>query len=149
MTVNKDLSAGDDVDSRCLKCKSVTNHTIIAMQDVEIVKVQCNTCGGRHNYRPAKAEVKKAVRRSAGKVVSASARTRISKEAKQAAHFEELMAGRDLTKALPYAMNADFEANDLIDHPTFGLGVVTDKMSSARIEVAFKEAQKVLVCAVE
>ncbi|HIJ79361.1 MAG: hypothetical protein OEY01_10405 [Desulfobulbaceae bacterium] len=142
MTTIDDLSAGDDVDSRCLKCKAVTNHTIIAVQDGQIVKVQCNTCRGRHNYRPVKPEVKKAVRRS-----SAKTKPRLGKEVKQAARFEDLLVGRDLTKALPYAMTAVFEPDDLIDHPTFGLGVVAKKISPVRIEVFFKDAQKVLVCA--
>jgi hypothetical protein len=144
---NKDFTAGDDVDSRCLKCKAVTNHTIIAMQDEQIAKVQCNTCGGRHNYRPVKPVAKKAVRRSAGKLTPAKARARVSKEEKQAEYFEKVMAGQDQAKALPYAMSSDYNDNDLINHPTFGLGVVTRKISPTRIEVVFREALKVLVCA--
>ena len=139
---DKELLAGDDIDSRCLKCKDVTNHTIIAVDDGKVAKVQCNTCGGRHNYRPAKPEVKKAA-----KVSPAKARARLSKEIKQAEYFEKVMGDRDQAKTLPYAMTADFNENDLVDHPTFGLGVVTSKIASDRIEVAFREALKILVCA--
>ncbi len=46
------LAAGETVESRCTKCRSVLNHTIVAMVDGKIVKVKCNTCGGTHNYYP-------------------------------------------------------------------------------------------------
>lgn len=148
MTTITDLSAGDDIDSRCLKCKAVTNHTIIAMDGEHVVKVQCNTCHSRHNYRPPVAEKAKAVRRSAGKVVAGqTAKPRLTKEMKAAVLFDEATAGRDFSEAIPYAMSADFNADDLINHPTFGFGVVAKKISPTRIEVVFKEATKVLVCA--
>ena len=40
---NKTLSAGDQVESRCTKCRKVTNHIVIAMTGDTPSKVQCNT----------------------------------------------------------------------------------------------------------
>ncbi|MEJ2201943.1 MAG: hypothetical protein P8X63_13165 [Desulfuromonadaceae bacterium] len=53
---SKKLSAGDYIDSRCTRCRVITNHTIVAMVADRVVRVQCNTCGGMHNYHAPKAE---------------------------------------------------------------------------------------------
>ncbi len=52
MTENRPLTPGDEVEAKCLKCKGVTTHIIVAI-DVEIIaKVQCKVCNGIHRYRP-------------------------------------------------------------------------------------------------
>ena len=45
-------TAGDEVDSKCTKCKLILAHTIVAMVGDQIARVKCNTCGGEHAYRP-------------------------------------------------------------------------------------------------
>ena len=47
----KQLSAGDYIASRCSKCKDTTNHTIVAMVEGKVVRVQCNICNSVHNHR--------------------------------------------------------------------------------------------------
>lgn len=141
MSPRKKLEAGSEVDSKCLKCKDVTNHTIVAMADGKVAKVVCNVCGGRHNYRPPKPEKKtnpkKKASRSSGKSI---------KQAKAEARFEELLADRDLSEAQTYSLTAVFKKGDLIDHPTFGLGVVTGTILPDKIEVTFREEDKILIC---
>ena len=136
----KKIEAGQEIDSRCLKCKDITNHVIIAMVDGKVAKVQCNVCGGRHNYRPVKPAkaggAKKKTSRAAGGV----------KQAKAEAHFEEMLADRDQSDARPYSMTEIFEEGDLISHPTFGLGVITKTEMPDKIEVLFRQESKVLVC---
>ena len=44
MVSDTQLESGKEVGSKCLKCKGVTNHTIIAMAGGEIAKVECNVC---------------------------------------------------------------------------------------------------------
>mgnify|MGYP001199865820 CR=1 FL=1 len=148
MTTSNETSAGDDIDSRCLKCKAVTNHTIIAMIAGQVAKVQCNTCGSRHNYRQPIVEKSTTLRRSAGKIVAGGriAKPRMTKGMTAAALFDEILAGQDIATAKPYSMSGDFNSNDLLNHPTFGFGVVTKKINSTRIEVTFKEGSKILVC---
>ena len=43
-----------------------------------------------------------------------------------------------------YAMKSQFQAKSAIEHPKFGLGIVTEVYPS-KIEVTFKEGAKVLV----
>lgn len=49
---SRKLSAGDIIDARCTKCRAVTNHRIVAMVGDRVVRVECNTCHGVHNYHP-------------------------------------------------------------------------------------------------
>ncbi|MCK5231373.1 MAG: hypothetical protein KAR13_13960 [Desulfobulbaceae bacterium] len=138
------LNAGEEIDSRCLKCKDVTNHTIIAMVEEKIAKVQCNVCGGKHNYRPAKPIKTKKKSNSAKK---ATAKTKTSRSLKTAAdNYTKMMNGRNLDEAMPYAMTAIFSKDDLVNHPTFGLGLVTAAIPPNKIELTFNEGPKIFIC---
>ncbi|VAW35881.1 hypothetical protein MNBD_DELTA03-746 [hydrothermal vent metagenome] len=136
-----DLTAGSEVDSYCLKCKDMTNHMIIAMADGAIAKAQCNVCGGRHKYRAAKPSKSKAK----GTASRAAAGVTL-KEKKATAAFEALLKGRDGSESKPYAMTAIFNKNEIINHPTFGLGVVTSIIPANKIEVTFKDGVRILIC---
>ncbi|HEY6988549.1 MAG TPA: hypothetical protein VH369_09200 [Bryobacteraceae bacterium] len=56
---------GDVIDDFCVKCRRVTNHSIVSIVDQEAAKVRCRTCYHDHDYRheqapPSKKELKKA-----------------------------------------------------------------------------------------
>jgi hypothetical protein len=136
------IEAGSEISSRCLKCKDVTNHTIIAMVDGKIAKVQCNTCKGRHIYRPEKPE--KAG--PAKKITARAASIASAKLAKAEAFFEELLAGRGTSEALAYSMTDTYKEGDLLNHPTFGLGVINETVMPNKIEVLFRQGRKLLIC---
>jgi len=142
LTIEQNLEAGGEVGSRCLKCKDFTNHTILAMAEGEVAKVQCKVCGARHNYRPATLE------KPAGPKKKAAARTTAStpRISKAEAGFDALMVKRDPSKAKAYAMTATFKKGDLIDHPTFGLGVVTGILKPNKVEVQFRQETRILIC---
>ncbi|GIU74216.1 MAG: hypothetical protein KatS3mg004_1303 [Bryobacteraceae bacterium] len=59
------LRLGDDVDDYCIKCKRITNHSVLALVEGEPVKVRCRTCYNEGPYRrcvvpPTKRELQKA-----------------------------------------------------------------------------------------
>lgn len=59
------LRLGDDVDDYCVKCKRLTNHSILSMVEGEPAKVRCRTCYAEQQYRrceipPSKKDLKKA-----------------------------------------------------------------------------------------
>lgn len=142
MKKEKKIEAGSELDSRCLKCKDVTNHTVIAMVDGKIAKVECNICGGRHNYRPDKPESEGTAKRKAARAVTiANARL-----AKTEALFDELVAGRDRSKALAYSITGIYKEGDLLEHPIFGLGVISETVMPNKIEVLFQLESKLLIC---
>ena len=56
---------GDVIDDFCVKCRRVTNHSIVSILEQEAAKVRCRTCYHDHDYRheqapPSKKELKKA-----------------------------------------------------------------------------------------
>ena len=56
---------GDVIDDYCVKCRRLTNHSIVSLMDNRAAKVRCRTCYHDHDYRheqapPTKKELKKA-----------------------------------------------------------------------------------------
>ncbi|MDY0268985.1 hypothetical protein [Trichloromonas sp.] len=146
---SKKRSAGDYIDARCTRCRVVTNHTIIAMVGDQVVRVQCNTCGGMHNYHAPKAE------RPAGEVKTrAAAAPKASKEAKSAlskavlleqAQWQDASRDADPASAIPYRMDAVFKVKNWVNHPTFGFGLVL-AVAGNKVEILFQEGKKLLRC---
>ena len=136
----KQLSAGDNIESRCTKCRTVMNHTIVAMVAGQPGRVECNTCKGIHNYR------KPTGRKSpAGTKKSASPR---KKTASKVDPDLTIWANLDLTSgaAVSYSMRTTFREDDLIKHPTFGLGKVMRLVPPNKVEILFQDGRKLLRC---
>lgn len=141
MSIVKKNEAGDEINSRCLKCKDVTNHTIIAMVEDKVAKVICNVCGGRHNYRPVKPEKTGSPKKKTSGAAGAGAMP-----AKLEILYKKQLKDRNPSKALAYTMTTIFRKDDLVDHPVFGLGVITKTVRPNKIEVLFREGSKLLIC---
>ena len=58
--------------------------------------------------------------------------------------FEQLAAKFQDKKPVPYTMQGSYQTDDVIDHKTFGKGIVTG-VSYQKIEVAFADASRLLV----
>jgi hypothetical protein len=135
--------AGDEVDSKCTKCKMVLAHTIVAMVGDAIARVKCNTCGGEHAYRPppsaseATAKKRRAERKS-------SNIERIGTRA-SASDYEVLMKGKDAGAAQPYKPTMTLNREDLISHPKFGVGLVTEIKEGHKAHVAFPDGGRILI----
>lgn len=100
------------------------------------VAIRCRRCGAvhRHHSPPPAPPIK--TRRS-------------SKAAAAIAHevaYERLLAVTSARKSRPYSVSGAFRPNDVIEHPTFGLGVVTHLIAGDKIQVVFKNEDKLLVC---
>jgi hypothetical protein len=60
-----DFRLGDVIDDFCVKCRRLTNHSIVSLVNGEAAKVRCRTCYHDHDYRheqapPSKKDLKKA-----------------------------------------------------------------------------------------
>lgn len=128
---------GGEVDSFCSKCELVLAHTVIAMVAARPVKVKCNTCGGEHRFRPAPAGA------SQTESVAKKKAARPAREKKVEVSFEDLLAARK-RPSVPYSVKRTFAVDDVVDHPTFGLGFVT-AVRSDKVEVTFRGGERVLV----
>lgn len=134
--------AGDEVDSKCTKCKMVLAHTIVAMVGEQIARVKCNTCGGEHAYRPppTASEATAKRRRAERKAAAASATSTVA----TAEDYPNLIKGHDISQPVKYSLKIQLSANDVIDHPKFGIGLVTELKEGNKALVAFPEGGRIL-----
>jgi len=106
----------------------------------KIARVRCNTCMGEHMYRGSQP--------SSSSTRPVPSRARASKDpdapSKVVLGFDEQLATRDLGAARPYSVKTTYKQDDLIHHPTFGLGIVS-AVRFDKVEVNFKMAQKTLI----
>lgn len=142
--INRKLSAGDIIEARCTRCRQVLNHRIVAMVGEKVVRVECNTCGGTHNYYPpASAKEAKTSTKTAA-VASRSARKDPTEAARNEWHSLNLQLNTE--SAQPYDMNGKYPLNAIINHPVFGLGVVKQLIAPNKMQVLFRDGTKLLRC---
>ncbi len=135
------LKPGDDVDSWCGACKLILAHTIEAMVGDSPARVHCNTCRAQHKYRPHKpGEGPKKVRQ---RKVAASSGPRPRKA--RVSRYQELLNGKDMSLAKRYSSQDSYELGDVLEHPSFGIGVTITVKGGNKIEVVFQDGVKTLV----
>ncbi len=130
---NATLSAGDPIEARCTKCRKNTNHIVVAMADDVPAKVQCNTCSGQHKYRPPTTP-KKTVRRAVDPKIA---------EQKQ---WVDLRPDMNSDQATAYSMTTAFKVGSLMNHPSFGLGLVQALVGPRKVTVLFEDGKKTMRC---
>jgi len=128
---NAQKTVGVDITSICMKCRQPQVHVITAMLQDRITKVQCRTCGSLHRYRNPDAPIRPPRKRP----------VKVSPEEMWAKTLNLVPS----QEKIPYTFSGDFKVNDLIDHATFGLGVVTHLLSGDKIQVIFKDGEKILI----
>lgn len=130
----KKMTVGDPVESRCTKCRKITNHIIVAMIDDLPAKVECNTCKGQHKYRPPAVRKKPAARRTVDPKIA---------ERKE---WESLQPSLEGKKAIEYTMKTAFKVGSVMKHPVFGLGFVQNSLGPGKVEVLFEDGKKKMCC---
>jgi len=56
---------GDDIDDYCVKCRRITNHSIVSLMNSQPAKMRCRACYHEHDYRNSEAPPKKDARKEA------------------------------------------------------------------------------------
>lgn len=140
-----ELKVGKFVDAWCSRCGFMLSHTIEAMVGDTIKRVHCNTCNTQHAFRahaPGEGPSQPRASRS-----SDDSRPRKSGGAglARASDFDTLMQGRDISTPRRYSPKQTFAPHDVIDHPTFGIGLVTGLKDSHKVEILFRTGAKVLI----
>jgi hypothetical protein len=111
-----------------------------------VVKVECNTCHGVHNYRGPVEKKEKTSSQAAPKKTSVPRQPKKDPGLSAIEEWEALKLALNADQAIPYDMNRKFRANDLINHATFGLGVVKCIIPPNKMEVLFQLGKKLLRC---
>ena len=133
---------GGEVDALCTRCKMTLAHTILAMVGTKIARVRCNTCGGDHAYRAAPGATDRPT--ASRSTTSRASTAKAEKAEKVVISFEEQLAGKDIANAPKYSPKDTYKVDQVLQHPTFGLGLVT-VVRGDKVDVAFKAETKTLV----
>jgi hypothetical protein len=132
--------AGSDVDTLCTKCDLELAHVIVAVNAGKPVRVQCKTCHTVHAFRGGGgSSARKPPTKSNGTTRASSGRISAS-----AAQYDDLMQGKDLSRAVRYKPADTFNASDVLDHREFGIGLVTRVLADQKLEVLFRAGVKIL-----
>jgi hypothetical protein len=130
-------SVGGDIDAWCTKCKLELGHTILAIVDNLPKRVTCNTCNAHHNFR---AKPSSEIRT---KSKSFARKTR-SKEASYIEYISRLR-GSDPVNTRKYNAKGNFEKDEIIDHLSFGIGIVLSVIQVNKIKILFKDGPRLLI----
>src|SRR5215470_83376 len=129
---------GSDIEAYCPKCKADTAHTVITKYEEEVRRVQCSPCGDVHAYRKPRGEVEEEI----PEPVAAKKRAQTKKPSWQEA--VDKAGHKQISHARPYTIRDHYHEGDIVSHPKFGVGFVTE-ISENKAEVTFQDERRVLV----
>lgn len=136
-------NTGDELLAYCGACKMDLMAVVVAKVGPKIARVQCKTCKKERAYRPPKG-LSEPAKGSAGGA-SRSARGAAAESRTVEEEWTKLMAGAAAARKVKYTPKAQLQLGDVIDHPTFGQGVVTKLSHPDKASVLFREDLKMLV----
>jgi hypothetical protein len=140
------MAVGQEIICFCTSCKMDLRHVIVAHKSGNsgaIAKVRCNTCGKIHAYRANPGE-KAAAAASARKRSDAPVREKVQVIPVEV-EWREQLSTKQGVPSLQYAPTKEFKVGDVIDHPTFGCGIVKNLKDGNKFEVLFQRDVKTLI----
>jgi hypothetical protein len=156
--IAKTHKPGVEIDAWCTKCRMDLLHRIIAMDGDKVVRVECLTCRGHHNYRKPKAAPSEGKTRTARATGGASTRPPALSARRAAAADVERNREQTWAKAVlgqpepsfkSYRASLTFELGELIRHGKFGDGYIVRVIDRQKVEVMFKDGPRTLAQALE
>lgn len=136
------VKTGADIDAFCSKCQLELAHVVVAVVTGRPAKVQCKTCRTVHAYKSKSAGATATRKRASSSEKPAGTRSRGGASRND---YDDLIKGRDVSRAQRYKPATEFGEGAVLSHPTFGVGLVTRVLSDGKIEVIFPAGSKVLV----
>jgi DNA-directed RNA polymerase subunit M/transcription elongation factor TFIIS len=137
-----DIGVGKEILSNCSKCKLILAHIIVTMKTATVPdKVQCKTCKSTQSFKDPSAKKKKT---SVNRVIK-SARSGGKKSTETVGELWSKALGKSTTDNKEYSMKGSFQTGDVINHPTFGQGIVEKLVDDNKIEVLFQDDYRTLL----
>jgi hypothetical protein len=155
---------GHEVLAFCNKCKVDTVHIITAVESDIISRVMCQLCFSYHKYKaPQSQEHEKEINvkrsetiktKKAGGSATAKATKTAAKAApkqprrtrtKKTESWEDLIQTANENEAVNYTIDGAYNDGMVLNHKSFGLGVIKNILSEKKMEVVFQAGTKILV----
>ena len=157
-------TVGTIVESICGKCNDVMGHTIVSMIGGTIAKVECRICGSVHRYRPPSRTASGTpvtMKRGRDGTPTTSRQSSTSPTARptttgktsrkpdpaslERERWVSMSQKRQNENTRAYAMTETFTAQELLNHPLFGLGEVLTVIAPDKMDVLFQDGIKRLL----
>jgi len=141
---------GNSIQGYCIQCKGDTTQTVLEVEGMQVRAARCSRCKTEGDYRAPRARTKARLRevaasRKASAKTAAPKKTRRKKE-DPGQVFRSLVKKLNPAAARPYDVSKAMTVDQLIEHPSFGLGVVTALFEEQKATVLFEDGPRVLVC---
>jgi hypothetical protein len=139
--------AGNEIQAFCPDCGTDSANTVIEVHGGLVLKVRCMTCKVENRYHrphgpPLPEKKAKTPRRAATKTTK---RTKRGDPPGPPPEWVERAMGKQDEDFRVYSMKESYRLHELVGHPKFGTGVVTEVRPEGKIEIAFREGRKILV----
>lgn len=139
------MPVGQEIICYCSSCKLDLKHVIVAHKSGNsgaIAKVKCFTCQKIHAYRNNPGA--KAAEGAATRKATAKPREKVQVIPVEVEWREQLSKSQNV-KSQAYAPTGEYKAGDVIEHPTFGCGIVKTVKDGNKFEVLFQRDVKTLI----
>ena len=137
------IGVGKEILSKCSKCKLILAHIIVTMKTATTAdKVMCKTCKSTQSFKDPSAKAKKT---TVAKVIKTARAGSSRKSTETVGEMWTRAIGKSTAENKEYSMRGSFETGDVIDHPSFGQGVVEKLIDDNKIEVLFQDDYRTLM----
>lgn len=137
------IGVGKEILSNCSKCKLILAHIIVTMKSAtDPDKVMCKTCKSTQSYKDPSAKKKKT---SVAKVIKTARAGSSRKSTETVGEMWTRAIGKSTAENKEYSIKGSFQTGDVIDHPSFGQGVVEKLIDDNKIEVLFQDDYRTLM----
>lgn len=131
---------GGDILAQCTRCKMELAHVVVSMMNGRPAKVICKTCKGTHAYkRVTQTDLVRSTTSSRPRRAPEKTYVKVSEM------WEQKMAEAKNATVRPYSVKDTFAKGEVIQHPSFGMGLVEDVRKGGKITVLFRNDEKTLV----
>lgn len=135
-----EAKVGAETQAYCTTCRTMREHVIVAMVDKKPAKVECTECHKQHLFRAGPPGAAKAAGGTTARAVKKK-RAEPARPAAPTVDLAALVAGRTVRA---YDPKTGFAIGDVVRHPSFGVGLVTQLAGPQKMEITFEVGAKVL-----
>ena len=124
---------GTEIDAYCSKCRADTSHVILESYGNDIRRVQCTVCNDIHAFKKPRGPEPE----PAEPPPAAESRRKIEKLGWMAA-----ITNTDRQNCVRYSPKTQLKLHQLVVHPSFGVGFVTEILGDLKAELTFRDDVK-------